>query len=155
MSAFRAYIARGGDNERVFDYTPDGTATFAAGDLVYYDTSTNTMKICGADPALIAGLSEVVSSSSNLIPTAKVPIQLLKPSTVLAMSSATDYADSYQGDTMDISNTSSGLWKVLPGSTAAVRVICIGGVAAADSLDGAIFYVQFIAANLQFDAIAS
>lgn len=155
MSSFKAYFAKNIRSAHVESFTPaTGSDAFVAGDLVYYDTTTNTMKLCGADPALIAGLAEVDSTSSTISPDGKVPIRLLHSDDIIAMSSATDFATSNIGDSLDLEYQAAGKWRVLT-STSAVRLICRGGVPAADSLDGAIWFVQFIAANLQFDAVAS
>jgi len=156
VSTFKAYHTKHICSDFVEEYTPDGSATWVSGDLVFYDTGTNTMKKCGANPALIAAVAENPSTYGSLLnPNSKVPLRLLKTSDVIAMSSDTDYADSYVGDEVDISDAGSGVWKVLPASTGNPRVKILGGIAAADSLDGAIFFVQPLAANVQFDAIAS
>lgn len=153
MSAFRAYFAKNIRSEQVYEFTGDAVAVWLTGDLVYQDTSTDTLKKCGADPALIAGLAEN-PSTYNYTESSKVPIRLIHQDDVIAMSSATDYADTMIGNTVDISDATGGIWKVLT-STSAPRVTIVGGVPAANSLYGAIYFVQFIAANLQFDAVAS
>lgn len=155
MSSFRAYFTKNIRADNVIRGLPNGTSEWVTGDLLFYDTSTNTWKQCGANPALIGGLAEADASSATLDPEGKVSIRLLQSDDVVAISSATDFANSYIGDTVDIEDSASGIWRVLPASTSNTRVTIRDGVPAAQSLDGAIFYVQFIAANLQFDAVAS
>lgn len=154
MSAFRAYYARNIRSANVNEYTPDGTTVFYRGDLVYYDTSADTVKQCGANPSLIAAVAETDYTYKNLVPTAKVPLRLLQADDVIAMASDTDFADSYIGDSLDISKASDGVWKVLT-STSNPRVLVVGGVPAAQSVDGTIWYVQVLATYCQFDAVAS
>lgn len=154
MSAFNAYYARNIRSGQVFEYEPDGTDLFYRGDFVYFDTSTDTMKVCGADPSLIAGLAETPYTYKDLVPTAKVPIRLIQADDVIAMPSATDFATTYIGDSLDIVKSAAGVWKVLT-TTSAPRVLVVGGVPAAESLDGAIWFVQVLAAYCQFDAVAS
>lgn len=154
MSAFRAYYARNIRSANVTEMTPDGTTLFYRGDFVYYDTSTDTVKQCGADPTLIAALAETDYTAKDITSTGKVPLRLLQADDVIAMSSATDYSDSYIGDSLDISKASNGVWKVLT-STSAPRVLVVGGVPAAQSVDGAIWFVQILATYCQFDAVAS
>ena len=154
MSAFRAYYARNIRSHNVVEYTPDGSSLFYRGDFVYYDTSTDTVKQCGADPALIAAVAETDYTYKNIVPTAKVPLRLLQADDVIAMPSATDYADTYIGDSLDIAKASNGVWKVLT-TTSNPRVLVVGGVPAAESVDGAIWFVQVLAAYCQFDAVAS
>lgn len=154
MSSFRATLAENIPTSVILK-APDSASEFVKGDLVYIDTTTDTIKQCGADPALIAAVAEVDATSSALHPAGLCPIRLLRPDTVVALSSATDYSAASDGNTVDIVDTSSGIWRVLPAATSNPRVLIRNGVTAANSLDGAIYFVQFIAANLQFDAIAS
>lgn len=156
MSAFKAYVTKNIEHTNVEEFTPDGSAVWLSGDFVFYDTSTDTMKKCGADPALIAGLAENPSTyGAALALNGKVPVRLLNADTVIAMPSDTDFDATKIGDTVDISDATGGVWKLLPASTSNPRALIIGGILAADSLDGAIWFVQLIAANLQFDAVAS
>lgn len=154
MSAFNPYYAKNIRSAQVNEYEPDGTDLFYRGDFVYYDTSTDTMKVCGANPSLIAGLAETPYTYKNLVPSAKVPIRLLQADDVIAMPSDTDFATSYIGDSLDITKSANGVWKVLT-TTSNTRVLVIGGVPAAESLDGAIWFVQVLATYCQFDAVAS
>jgi hypothetical protein len=154
MSSFRAYFTKNIRADNVVRGTPDTASEWVAGDLVFYDTATNTWKQCGANPALIGALAEADASSSTLDPDGKVPLRLIQSDDIICMSSATDWTQSTVGDTVDIEDSASGKWRVLA-TTGNARVTIRDGVAAAESLDGALYYVQFIGANLQFDAVAS
>lgn len=152
-SSFRAYVTRNipGDVERFLPHTP---TEFVKGDLVFLDTATDTLRQCGADPALILGVAEVDAASSIIDPEGRVPVRILTPDTVVAMSSASVFDAAQIGNSVDIVDTAPGIWRMLL-TTSNPRVLIRGGVPAAQSLDGTIWFVQFIAANLQFDAIAS
>ncbi len=138
----------------VQEFTPSATAGETAagpGEFMYYDTADQKIKRCGADPSLIAGISEVDSEKAKLLtPNAKVPLRLLKPNALVRMCSATTPAETHVGVLYGISRLASGNWSVDTGDTSNTRVI----VKSVDIARGW-FLVNFIAANLQFDAIAS
>lgn len=138
----------------VTEFVPSQTAgetAAKAGELVYYDTATQTSKRCGADPSLIAGISEVVSENARLItPDGKVPVRCLKTNGLVRMCSATTPAETHVGVLYGIVRLTSGNWAVDISDTSNTRVI----VRRVDIPNGA-FFVNFVAANLQFDAIAS
>lgn len=150
-SSFPAYVTKEVDRTDVFEYTP-GTAgdVFIVGSFVFYDTGTNTMKLCGADPALIAGLSEVGSVANALItPNGKVPVRILRNGAIIALSSTTTPAESHVGDQYGITAT-SGVWKLDTAKTGAdARML----VVAVDITNG-IFYCQPLNDQLQFGSVA-
>lgn len=147
-SLFPAYTVQEFKRTSVQEYTP-GTSTdvFVPGSFVFYDTTSNTMKLCAADPALIAGISEVDSVKNALItPNGKVPVRLLHEGAIIAMSSATTPADSHVGDKYGITKASGGQWQLDTAKTGgSARVI----VVSVDIGQG-IFYCQVLTANLQF-----
>lgn len=140
----------------VMEFTPSQTAgetSAKAGELMYFDTATQTVKRCGANPALILGVAEVVSESARVLtPNGKIPIRILKPNALVRMCSATTPAETHRLTTLgyDITRLSSGAWAVNTASTANPRV----QVKEIDIPSGA-FFVSFFAANLQGDQIAS
>lgn len=156
-SDFPAYVTSEFEHgTEVLEFTPSTAAGETAakpGELMYYDTATQLLKRCGADPSLILGISEVVSENARVItPNGKVPLRVLKPNALVAMCSATTPAETHVGVSTGygIARLSSGNWSVDTGDTSNARVF----VVAVDIPKG-IFYVKFWAANLQFDAIAS
>lgn len=153
-TSFRPTIARNYNSACVDHYTPDGSATFTANELVYFDTSTQTMKVCGADPSLIAGLavgggSSTTTGAQLFSEQAKISVYRLQSDTVVSMSSSTTPAVTHIGVLYGIAAT-SGVWQVDTSDTSNTRVIVVD----VDITNG-IFYVNFIAANLQFDGVAS
>lgn len=152
-SSFKATVARNYNSACVDEYTPDTSATFVVGDLVVFNTGTQKLDKCGADPALIAGISFVASGTGGaqtLTENGKLPIYCLQSDTVVSMASDTTPAESHIGTAYGIADGGSGVWKVDIGDTSNTRVDVIG----IDVTNG-IFYVRFKAANLQFDGIAS
>lgn len=152
-SDFAAYATVDRDLSRVLDFTP-GTSSnaFVVGSLVVF--TSNEARLCGADPASILGLSEVDSVKNALItPDGKVPVLVLNPGTVVAMCSATTYDDAtHRGVAYGVVKLASGNWAVDTSDTSATRVVVVGGL---NTNGQNIFFVRFLAANLQLDAIAS
>lgn len=156
-SDFPAYVAAEYEHgTEVQEYTPSvvgGETAAKAGELMFFDTATQTIKRCGADPALIAGISEVASDSARLLtPNGKVPLRLLKPNALVALCSATTPSEAHVAVSTGygIARLSSGNWAIDIGDTANPRVF----VKRVDIAKG-IFFVSFQAPNLQFDAITS
>lgn len=159
-SDFPAYVSSGAEfGSTVRDYTP-GTGSnepFLPGDLVYYDTTDNVIQLCGADPALIAGISEVGSAASigaNLIQFGgKVPIRIIRSSQlVLAMASSTTPLASHIGDSYGVTRNGSAPFNWLLDTTKTggdARVL----VHDVDITNG-IFFCQVLNDQLQFAAIA-
>jgi hypothetical protein len=152
-SDFPATVTEGIEFSEVQEFIPSQTAGETAaksGELVFYDTADQKSKRCGANPSLIAGISEVESEKARVLtPNGKVPVRLLHPRCGVRMCSATTPAETHVGNTYDIARLSSGNW-ALVATTSNPRVT----VYRVDINTGA-FFVHFIAANLQLDAIAS
>jgi hypothetical protein len=152
-SSFPAYIAWGRKSDRVEEFVPSQTAgqTFGVAQFVYYDTSTNVIRLCGADPALIAGFSEVDSEANRVItPNGKVPIYLLETVTMLALSSTTTPAESHVGDQHGITRTAGGIWQLDTAKTGADARMIVRRV----DIPNGIFYCQPLNDQLQFATIA-
>lgn len=144
-----------------------GGTAFNAGEFVFYDTTNNGVDRCGADPALILGIAHCGSADASLYPNSRIPVSVLTPDTILAMSIATgtNPSDTLVGDAYGIVRTvvgSSGFWEVDLAETVNTRLVVVGyrpsrttaGAAAlAPGWNTAL--VRFLAANLQLDAIAS
>jgi hypothetical protein len=147
-----AYVETGSEVLDFLVSTTGGETAAKAGELMYFDTSTQTLKRCGADPALILGISEVASDFARTItPDNRIPIRVLKPEALVRMCSATTPAETHllvAG--FGIVRLASGNWAVDTSDTSNIRV----QVKRIDIAAGA-FFVNFTAANLQGDAIAS
>lgn len=153
---FNAYVAQGFEGTTVREYTP-GTGTnepFLVGDFVFYDTTDNVMQLCGANPSLIAGISEVSSVAHTLLtPDGKVPVRVIRSFDVtLALSSATVPLASHIGDTYGITRTASApfQWQLDTTKTGANARVLVLDV----DITEHIFYVQMLNTELQFAAIA-
>jgi len=147
-----AYVENGSE---VQDFVPSQTAgetAAAPGELMYLDTATGTIKRCGADPSLIAGVSEVVSEDARVLtPDGRIPLRLLKPNALVRMCSATTpVRATHEGVAYGIVRLSSGHWAVDVSDTSNTRVVVKKVVPATGE-----WFVSFLAASLQFDAIAS
>ena len=141
---------------RMYDVT--AAQTFELGELVYFDTTVGTLKICGADQALIAGVSLASAAfglgtqwPGNIYDGVKIPVALLRSDTKVFMSSTTTPAASHIGTAYGVAVV-SGAWQVDIGDTSNTRVVVVD-IFNTPQQEG--FLVQFLAANLQFDAVAS
>lgn len=119
-SNFPAYVTLGHDKATtVEEYTPgqDTNEPFIYGDFVYIDTADGSQaKRCGANPTLIAGISEVDSEFNRTITeNGKVPVRLFTGSDAVrvAMSSATTPAESHVGNSYGITRDgTTGNWQL-------------------------------------------
>jgi hypothetical protein len=98
---------------------------------VYVDTSDSAqVKRCGADPTLIAGISEVDSADAAAItPNGKVPIRIITgASLILALASSTTLvAATHVGNSYGITRGSDGFWRLdTSKTTTSSRVRVIG-----------------------------
>lgn len=140
-SLFPAYCARGIiEGSYVEEYTPaTGTSEpFIPGDFVVVQTGESMeVERCGADPTLIAGISEVDSEKAKLItPNGRVPIRIITgASLVLGLSSATTFAyATHVGNSYGITRASGGQWQLdTAKTTTSSRVKVIGGDASSNT----------------------
>lgn len=127
-----------------------------AGELVFFDTADNTVKECGADPANILGIVLGPGPASTRLqkPLPYAPntqlVAVLSPDTVVAMCSATTPSLAHVARPFGVAKLASGNWSVDTTEAVNTRLTVIR----VDITNG-IFYVRFLAANLQLDAIAS
>jgi len=157
MSSFPAHVTESIDQGSVVqEYTPSqtGAETAAkAGELMFFDTADQKIKRCGADPALIAGICEASSEANRVLtPNGKVPFRLLSPTVGVRMASAVTLTEANVGVATGygIVRDANGNWCLDTTDVAAPRVF----VYRIDTVTNAA-YVRFMAANLQFDGIAS
>jgi hypothetical protein len=129
-----------------------GEVAAKAGELMFYDAVTDLqLERCGADPALILGVCEGSSEAMKVLTAdGRIPLRVLTPKALVEMCSTTVPAQAHIGVLYGIARDANGNWAVDIGDTSNTRVI----VVEIDIGRGA-FYVHFIAANLQGDAIAS
>ena len=151
-SDFPAYVARGIESTVGVEMVP-GTGSgepFVPGSFVTCSTGESSeVELCGTDPALIAGISEVNSTyAATITPNGRVPIRLItNPNTVVGMCSATTPASTHVGVAYGISKLSSGNWSVLTSETTSTKVrVRVVGV---DEAKG-IFFCVLNPAALQF-----
>lgn len=142
----------------VREYAVTAAETFQVNELVYMDVATGKILVCGADPALIAGLSGAAAAfglgtqwPGNIYDGTKIPVTLLRSDTKVFMSSTTTPLITHVGNSYGIARTSN-IWQVDIGDTSATRVVVVD-IFNTPQQEG--FLVQFLAANLQFDAVAS
>jgi len=145
-SKFPVFIAHGQRDPLVAAYTVDASATFIAGALVF-KASDDEIEECGADPADILGIALMPAAQSTLYG-GKVLVAILDPDVIVGMSSSTVPAVTHLLDPFGIAKSTH--WQVDIGDTSNTRVHVIK----IDTTNG-IFFVKFMAANLQADAIAS
>jgi hypothetical protein len=115
----------------VRSYSVDSGATFTAGELTYFDTSTQTLKGCGANPTLIAGISFGSAAFAlgtqwpgNIYQGTKIPVALIGEGVEVFMSSATTPAATHIGNQYGLVNT-SGTWQVNISDTTNIRIIVV------------------------------
>jgi hypothetical protein len=156
-----------GDDVTVREFVVDSAATFKKGELVYWDTSSKTLKECGTDPALVAGIA--LGSAGFALGTeypgpiyqgSRIPVALFEPDALIFMCSATTPIVDHIGVKYALAKLASGNWSVDTTDTADARVIVVDifrAVSASVSpgpqtgQDG--FLVRFNSANLQFSGI--
>jgi hypothetical protein len=154
-SSFPAEVAQRIDQgSDVQPYTPsqESGETMVPGELVFYDTTNNWMERCGADPALIAGISEGSSEAGRVLTEdGKVPIRLLKSGAVVRFASTTTPAESHAGDEYGITRDANGHWLLdIAKTTTDARF----QVVRVDIPSGS-FYCIPLAEYLQFDGVDS
>ena len=156
-SSFPAFLAHGEPNYPLIRELPvDAAATFVAWELVFLNTGGgNDVEVCGADPGVITGLACAPASAKGLYyenisgATNKIPVAILTPDTVVGMSSSTTPAQAHLFNLYGVEKTGNN-WRVDIGDTGNTRVTVVG----IDIANG-IFYVRFLAANLNGDSIVS
>jgi hypothetical protein len=151
-SNFPAYLAEGVDDTHVAEYPPASDAHVVPGSLWFYDTSGNDANICGADPDLIAGISEVNSDlAEHITPDGKVPLRVITgPRALLALSSATTPAQSHVGDQYGITKAANGNWQLATAKTGGDARVLVHRV----DITNGIFFCSVLNDQLQFATVA-
>lgn len=153
MSLFPAYVAQGieaGTHVQEFVPAQGSNEPFIVGDLVVVTTGESSeAERCGADPVLIAGISEVVSEDARLLtPNGRVPVRIITgASVVIGMSSTTVpvYA-THVGNSYGVTRASGGQWQLDIAKTTTssrARVVAI-------DIPSGTFFVVFHQNVLQF-----
>lgn len=151
---FPAFVAYNHDRGSIVEeYTPSqvGGEVFGYGDFVFL--AANVVKLCGADPAAILGLSEVVSEKARLLtPNGKVPIRVMNSELVLCMCSDTVPVEATHLNVAYgiVRDGTTGIWKVDVSDVVNTRLVVVR-LNVAEGL----WYVKFLAANLTNDGIVS
>jgi hypothetical protein len=149
-SDFPAFVARNHDDYDVGQFAIDSANAGKAGSLCFLNTGDNEIEECGADPALILGLMTGPFSARAIYPSQKMPVIILSPDVIVGLCSATTPADSHLTDAYGIVKLASGNWALDTSETVNTRVTVVGV-----DVNAGIFYVKFLAGNLQGDSIVS
>lgn len=154
-SAFRPMLAGGGaDYPEVKAFAIESSSAIIAGDLVYFDTADNLVKVCGADPALILGIALSSAASKTIYPNSLIPVAVLTPKDKVVMSSATTPGEAHKLRAYGVEKTGDN-WRVDTTDTSATRVTVVDYSPHTGDAGQEWFIVRFLAANLQGDSIAS
>lgn len=150
---FPASVAYGHDKgSYVEEYTPSqvGGEIFGYGDFVFL--AANVVKLCGADPAAILGISEVVSEKARILTAnGKVPIRVLSSECVLIMYSPTVPVEAtHLNVAYGVARDGAGNWFVDTADVVNTR----GTVVRLNVAEG-LWYFKLFAANLTNDGIVS
>lgn len=152
----------GGVEPRVVEATMLSTDTAQVGEFVFFDTADNTVKVTGADPALILGLMLGHSPLSTIgllakpqpYATNKQPVAVIHADTVVALSSTTTPAASFLYRKFGLTKVSAGgrnFWQCDTAKTAGTA----RGVIVDINIAQGIFYCKFLPANLQGQTVVS
>ena len=151
-SAFRAYVSKGAEvGTRVVGFVPAQGASepFIVGDFVVCSTGeSGEVEVCGADPTLIAGISEISSEAHRVLtPDGRVPVRIIFGAGVeIALASATTpVRATHVGNSYGITKTGNNwLLDVAKTTTSSrCRVVDV-------DVDKGIFFVVFHQNVLQF-----
>lgn len=160
-SAFKPQVANFHGEYNVRPFPVQAGQTFVDGALVVFDPTTNhTISECGANPALIAGISGgpasvALDSRGSIYGATRLPVFLLNPYVIVWMSSTTTpvYA-THVGNKYGIQKNGN-FWQVNIADTVNTRVEVLDVSPAAFAPDLGIgqegFLVKFLGANLQFN----
>ena len=116
---FPAYVAQGyeaGTHVQPFVPAQGANEPFIVGDFVVCTTGESAeVERCGADPVLIAGISEISSEAGRVItPDGKVPVRIITGASVIIAISSTStpvYA-THVGNSYGITRASGGQWQL-------------------------------------------
>lgn len=154
---FAPYVAYNHDEYDVLAVAVDPANAGKPGTLAVFNTGTNRLDECGADPALILGLMTGPYAARTIYPGSKMPVINLDANVAVAMCSATTPSDAHLQRLFGITKLASGSWSVdttksagteaSPG-TARVKIVKV-------DITAGIFYCYFLAQFLQGDAIFS
>lgn len=155
-SNFPPCVAYNFDGTTVDDYVPS-TDAIIPGSFVFFEVSSGTIKLCGADPALIAGIAEGGLNTGGspsgvlaIIASGKMPVRKLSGRAVVALSCGTKTLVETDVTVAYGIVNNSGIWSLDTTDTTNTRVV----VERIDTVTNTA-YVRFLSANLQFDGVLS
>ncbi len=161
---FLAHAQAPGSEPRVYEATFLSTDVSQPFEFVFFDTADNNVKECGTDPALILGLVLGNAPASTLISAAtgkpqpyaanKVPVAVLRADTVIGLSSTTTPALSFVTRKFGLTKVAAGGRNFWQCDTSKTGGTARGVIIDIDITNG-IFYVNFLPANLQGQAVVS
>lgn len=153
-SSFPLQIAKPYPPTRVYHYPVTAGQTFITGALVFL--TSGAVSECGSDPSSILGIalapaSVGLASAGSIYGGTNIPVFVLSPEDILFMASATTPVFATHATTAyGVEKTT--YWRVDTSDTSNTRVVVVD-VSNSPQQEG--FYVKFLAANLQLDAVAS
>jgi len=161
-SSFPAFIAHAGviDEPKQYEATFLSTDASQTGEFVFFDTADNNVKVCGADPALILGLCTGSGPASTLqqkpSPYAlnKSPVAVLSSDIIVGLSSTTTPSLAFvtrKGGLTKVTTGGRNIWQCDTSKTGGTARFVILDV----DITNGIFYVRFLPANLQGQAVVS
>lgn len=128
-----------------------------AGSLCVWNTGTNALDECGADPAFILGLMTGPYTSRLIYPAAKMPVICLTSDVVVGLCSATAPVEANLMKLFGVTKLASGNWSLDTTKSAGTEAVPSTARVVVTRVDipSGIFYVRFLAQFLQGDAIFS
>jgi hypothetical protein len=120
------------------EYDVDVAETFDEGALVYYDTSENNIKVCGADPSAVLGFAGHHHDAG--VDSTKVLVHILTPDSIVRIkgsSNPTDQSTQFDAGygvtiaattgipTLDLTETTTKQFKVIGVDLKTLEYICI------------------------------
>lgn len=137
-------------------FVPAPAATFKQAALLVQTTGAGTVDECGADPALILGISKATAADKWLygefgVGTGRVPVSVLTPAVMIGLCVTGTLALANEGIDYGVTKNASGNWSCDVSKTGAAARF---HVVRAD-VTNQIAWGYFLATNLQADAIAS
>lgn len=137
-------------------FIPDATngANIINGDLVFL-AGDQEIEECGADPASILGIAKGAYADKflwqDLANVGRLPVSVISPEVEYGLCvGAGTLAASHLGTAVGLQQLASGNWAVDLAEAVNTRVVIVRV-----DVTNQIAWVKFLAANLQFDAIAS
>lgn len=149
-SDFAAYVAQGHDQYESLNFAIKSTNAGKTGAFCFFDTATDNVDECGADPALILGLMTGPYTSRTIYAGSLMPVICLTPGVILGLCSATTPVTAHLTRAYGIVKLASGNWALDISETVNTRCTVLRF-----DIPSGTYFVKMLAANLQLDSIVS